>query len=306
MVQAEQDPGGEVVFSPNIVFCYQVGGRTYTGTRYRFVSVATPNRERIGRIIAGLPLGSGVVVHYRADDPSEAVIDTSFNEDDALLIEWFTMISLTTLVLYVTSYGAGSLIRPTTPAFARSVKRGANGFRIRLPGSPGGTMVALAVWVAAVLATLLCSILVQEDLLTSAGSLLAIYAGATLFAGFAGAVVIFARKTGGRDDIHVDLSHRTLALPRFGCSHPWLTIPLADIADIRVVRQSRDWYGLRLDYGPAENPDAQRQTEFCWSPGPQFSHDFADRLRTVSKAEPDPAGLPDIFEVNHDRQSTTA
>lgn len=275
-----QDEDG-VFYSPSVTFRYEVAGRAYVGTRYRYVNVSTTNRQRVERIVAALPPGQIVEVHYRPGKPADAVVDTSFADHDALAIAWLTTVILTTSFAYISLY---RMWRWPEPSFARSVKLAPEGYRIVLPESRDWGIVMVVVWVASILATILCTMVVLSDLLMSGKWLAAIYAGITFCVGPIGGAVAWTLRARGRYDIYLDVTCGTLRARQPGCAEQWLIIDLAGISAIEVVTQSMftgPWYSLKVTFRTAENSEP-RQTEFCWSPYATFVNDFANWLRGLA------------------------
>jgi hypothetical protein len=72
---------GGGTYSPEIVYRYQIGGRSYTAARYKFMEGSSSGRASKAEIVARFPPGSGAVCYVNPDDPFDAVIERGFTAD---------------------------------------------------------------------------------------------------------------------------------------------------------------------------------------------------------------------------------
>jgi hypothetical protein len=119
-------------YSVAISYRYEVGGRTYTSDRYKFMAGSSSGYAGKAEVVAQHPPGSVTVCYVNPDDPTDTVLERGFTADLA-----FGAIPLVFVLV-----GAGGMI-----AMARGRKARSDG----LPSTPTGlaTMDAAALTPAA-------------------------------------------------------------------------------------------------------------------------------------------------------------
>ncbi len=66
---------GRTEYMPQVQYSYQVGNRTFTGTRITVSDVYQRNRGSAEDILRKFPAGATVTVYYDPDDPAMAVLE---------------------------------------------------------------------------------------------------------------------------------------------------------------------------------------------------------------------------------------
>ena len=86
----------EPAYNYAILYRYAVGGKEYTSNQVDFTSkLDLPNQAYAERYVRKYPVGHTVTVHYKADDPSFAVLEPQ-NKLGGLL--WFMLLLLALIV----------------------------------------------------------------------------------------------------------------------------------------------------------------------------------------------------------------
>ena len=62
-------------YVPQVVFAYEVGGRSYQGSRISYAELKNTSRKKIDELIAKYPLGAEPEVAYDPNNPAECVIE---------------------------------------------------------------------------------------------------------------------------------------------------------------------------------------------------------------------------------------
>jgi hypothetical protein len=73
--QAPTDPSGETLYRVFVRFTYEVGGRSYESTRYRFVNPYVNDQAEVEAATRDYPAGATVPCFIDPDDPTQAVLD---------------------------------------------------------------------------------------------------------------------------------------------------------------------------------------------------------------------------------------
>ena len=78
VMQSGIDDKGNVTFSPDISYTYQVGSETYTGDKVAIGQMSS-SQGHAQKILDRYPVGQTVTVHYAPDDYSVAVLETGIH-----------------------------------------------------------------------------------------------------------------------------------------------------------------------------------------------------------------------------------
>jgi hypothetical protein len=70
---------GGTTFSVNIVFRYEVNGKTFTGDRYDFMGGSSSGYDGKAQIVSRFPPGVGATCYVNPQDPTDAVLDRRFH-----------------------------------------------------------------------------------------------------------------------------------------------------------------------------------------------------------------------------------
>lgn len=92
-VTMHYDDEGTKMYGVALSYRYDVDGLTYDGNKRTFGDYSSNNRGRAEKIIAQYQPGSAVQVHYKPEDPSEAVLEPGMS--------WFLAIFLIFPVVFI-------------------------------------------------------------------------------------------------------------------------------------------------------------------------------------------------------------
>jgi hypothetical protein len=73
--QAPTEPAGETLYRVFVRFTYQVGGRSYESTRYRFVNPFVNDQAKVEAAARAYPVGATVPCFIDPNDATQAVLD---------------------------------------------------------------------------------------------------------------------------------------------------------------------------------------------------------------------------------------
>jgi hypothetical protein len=84
-IDKQEGSEGEVSYSPELAYRYQVDGVIYYGDRL-FVTPYSSDYSWAQSYLYKYPVGSTITVHYDSENPSEAVIELQANQVDYVLL----------------------------------------------------------------------------------------------------------------------------------------------------------------------------------------------------------------------------
>jgi hypothetical protein len=122
---------------------YEVAGRTYEATRYRYGDKHDWN-ESVHAVAASLPAGAPVIVYYNSADPADALLVPGLQGRDLFSLLFLMPFNIVAIVSWYFGYAAlRRRIAPPLAAGARILSRGTC-IALRLPEvSPAGAALAI-------------------------------------------------------------------------------------------------------------------------------------------------------------------
>lgn len=195
---------------PVIRYVYRVAGKEYEGKRYRYEGQWT-DRGNALRMVNAYPLHSQVGVHYRADDPSNAVLEVGVDGRNLFLFMATLPFNLILVSLWV--WLGHTIYSGKHPPLAGGAKVWEDGTQTRVRISEWPPIVTA--WGIALVLSIAALFFVGIPFGFNPPAEVAIVAFAVILAG---AIVAYMRRrrklAGGDFDLVIDNPARSLTLPR--------------------------------------------------------------------------------------------
>ena len=241
---AVENDGDGPSYAPKIAHTYSVAGKKYEGSRYRYGQIAGRS-DAVRGMVASLPVGSDVVVHYAPNDPSDAVLRSGVEGGDLIQAIFSLPFNLVMLGLWL------AIRYRVVPAAAGGARICEDGRYIRVQLFPW-----LPLWVAAIAAGAMAFVLAFVFGLgigTNPPVWVALAAWGILFAGSAAVYRRVKRKLLESDpDLVIDTFGQSITLPRSSERQDDVIVPWAKIVSIDLKQEVKP--GTESTTGPAFIP----------------------------------------------------
>jgi hypothetical protein len=232
--------GQTAFFRSEMHYQYQVNGRTYEGSRYRFEpDQSDSNPGPATALVNAHPNGSSVTVFYNPREPEESLLSPGVTGHDLFLFPLFAFMAFGSLALrFLYGWWRDNFVRPETAGVR--VASTSRYVRAQLPRySP--LMLGLGTMVL----TALVSTLVIDDGRSHPASIQKIFNGWAVVIGASGAVAgaFWFRLFSGADDLVIERETGTITLPRtFGRRrNRTISIPQIVSADLIEVGSGKNY-----------------------------------------------------------------
>lgn len=234
-----------------IEYHYSVGGRAYTGYRYRYDDHNATLEWQVA--VEDHPLGSSRTVYYNPENPADAVLEPGVDGGDLLLLLFALPINVLTSMLWramITRLQEKSRIRP------------AGG--VRIFKQPGVTLVPLgetSAFTAGCYGMAAVAFIAAFPVVIARGFEPSLRLMKTTWAVVAAVgVAVFVwrviRKWSGIYDLRIDQASQTVTLPQTAGRQQPLSISRREISGVSMQRRvSKSPSGTHFSYLPALNRD---------------------------------------------------
>jgi hypothetical protein len=275
-VTVENDGDGPS-YAPRIAYAYSVAGKKYEGSRYRYGQIAGRG-DAVRGIVASLPVGSEVVVHYSPNDPSEAILRSGLEGGDLIQVIFSLPFNLVMLGLWL------AIRYRVVPAAAGGARIREDGRYIRVRLSPWLPLWAAAIAVSAM--AFVFSFVFGFGIGTNPSVWVALAAWGILFAGGAAAHSYVKRRLLESDpDLVIDTFGQSLTLPRSTERQNDVIVPWAKIVSIDLEQERKP--GAKGNTGPAfiatlafvDSDGSERREKLVDGKGESASRRFVQWLR---------------------------
>ena len=265
-VKTHRGSKGSVSYEAAIEYRYEVGGRTFTGKRWRYTH-NSPGRELVSALVAAHPEGSTLPVYYNPNDPADSLLSP-----DLIGLDFMGALFLTPFNAIMFGFWLGiaaslreRIFRPA--AGGMKIIKDALTTRIRMPQySP----IAWALVTTGALGFVFVFVVgFGTQMNPSMGLILSIIAlvylsGAGVFAWQ------WLKIQSGIDDLVINKGSRTLDLPQTFGRKSRVTTKLDDIQSVWVEKRihTSSKGGVSYTYAPTlsmRNADPLEQTLADWS-----------------------------------------
>jgi hypothetical protein len=273
--------GKSTNYVADLRYRYEVAGRQFNGTRYRF-DFANADQKSADALVAARPVGAQVTVYYDPAHPADSLLQPGLDGGDLFFAMFLVPFNLAGLLLaYILGSGVRELVAPSATGGCRLWDDGLL-VRVRMPVAPplvwglatGGGAAFVAIFVVAVAAS-------GHPSMAAMGVTWA----AILAAAAVGYVARRRRVAAGEFDLVLDSIGRTLTLPRVLGRKEAVVVGYADVGAIEVDRVFPTQSGTRryYEYYPTlvlagRDGAAGRERIAKWQDGSSAQR-FADWLR---------------------------
>ncbi len=230
-VIAGSDSDGDPKLSFALTYSYQVDEQNYTGTRYRYLDIATPDDGAAARVAASLQVGREVMVHYHPRRPSDAILQTGLEGGDLLVFTFLAPFNLAALAFCVAAWTSGRRSNLVSPF---------NRIRILPARQPPRIRFAVSPWVAALVAAIVLCLLGlfavvlffgdYHPTFTTMAIVWTIIVAGSISTGW----LHHWRASSGRYDLVIDAARGWLELPAIRGRKSARRIPFDDLVSLEV------------------------------------------------------------------------
>ena len=227
----ELDHEGVTKLTVGLTYSYQVNEQNYTGTHYRYLKITTPNDGAAAGVVASLPAGRNVTVHYNPRRPADAVLQAGLQGGDLLVFTFLAPFHLIAFAFCAAIWGRGRRSGLSSPF---------NRIRILPARQPPRVRFAVAPWVAALVAAIpLCFLSLFAVVLffgdyhpkrITMAIVWTIIVTGSITAGW----LHHWRASSGRYDLVIDAARGWLELPAIRDRKSPRRIPFADLVSLEV------------------------------------------------------------------------
>jgi hypothetical protein len=246
---AQAWPDRPDTFDVTIAYAYDVAGERYRGAGLRGpVSIGAMDSDGADALTRAWPQGAHVSVYYDPRQPAFSLLQRGVQGRDLLALLYTLLFNLAAALLL-------SFLMAETVGFPAG-KTPENGFRTF--SENGRTHARLEhfrpvfTFFGMLALTCFAALLIAGSQLSAAGdigvgAMLAIWTGIVLLTGFA-TLHQYRKQESGLADLIIDAKQGVIDMPRFESPSKRLTVPFADITDVRMetverrgMRGSRTW-----------------------------------------------------------------
>jgi len=220
-------------YSADLEYVYEVDGREYAATRYRFGGfTSSSDRSYASGIVRAHPVGAEVDVFYNPDDPADAVLSRGVGGSDYFIALFLTPFNIVMLGLW--GIGIAAVYRKVSnaPAGGVPIARRPTSIHVRLPRI--STLVAAGV---TALVISFISIFVVAFVF-GFGDISTTVIGVVWACVLVPAVVVFLWKKlrigSGARDLIIDRDDRMLSLPQTFGRKEDVIVPVEGITSVEV------------------------------------------------------------------------
>lgn len=232
VVERGNSDGDGTLYGFEVRYAYEVDGRRYEGTRYRYASWSSSDRAMAADAVRRFPVGARVPVFHHPEAPADAVLVTGVQGHDLYMLLFMNPFNLVMLTGW---YGVWSVLRKKEEDPVGAFPR-AGRVHVRLQG-----MGVRAAGLLAFGGTSFVSIFVVAFMTGGDPSLpFAVLTWAAVIA----VGVLFARKQrakldSGDYDLIVDELNRRLSLPAGPGREERLDVPWSQVKSVMVEKRTR-------------------------------------------------------------------
>ncbi|MBU6402258.1 MAG: DUF3592 domain-containing protein [Verrucomicrobia bacterium] len=281
---------GGTLYGARLIYSYQVNGHNYAGSRYRYPQAGSSDYPWVAQLVAAHPLGAQVTVHYRPEQPADAILATGIEGGDLALLLFMLPFNLLGLGLWAGLIAWGLTAGRSSPTGGAPVLQRGYRTHVRLsPVSPilvAGNVTAGAAFVAILI--LGASTRFHPSLDAATGTWAVV-----LGSGVGVYLWRWARVRAGLEDLVIDDTSQTLLLPMTFGRKRRVAINLANVlaVEVRQTTQRSSKGGTRCLFAPTlllrdAEPDHAKLSS--WS-NQTKAETFAAWLRQRLGLAPDPA-----------------
>ena len=283
---------GGTSYSADITYQFVVNGQTFTKDRLRYDPISSSSYAAAFETVAAHPVNSTIRVFYNPADPQDAVLFTGIAGADFMLVLFLTPFNIVMLAFWTGGYGwlREHVFRPVAGG-VKIITEGPR-TRVRLPQFAAiwwglgttGVLSFISIFIVGF------STQMQPPLAMAIGVIVMIF-----LAGLGAYLWQWQKINSGIDDLVIDLSSHTLALPQVLDRKEPVTVNMADVAIVTIEKITHygNKGGVSYTYAPTlclRGPAAHTEKLADWSDQLK-AKDFAEWLSGQLKV---PFRLPEI------------
>jgi len=248
-------------YTPELRYTYEVGGREFTGTHYRFDFVG--GRDEVHALVAAHAVGARVAVYFDPANPAESLLLPGLDGGDLFIAVFLVPFNLAGLAIaWILGSGVREMVAPSATGGCRLWEDGLQ-VRVRMPIVPplacglaaGGGAAFLAIFVVGIARGAQPSV-----------AMMGVVWGAILAVALAAYVARWRRAARGEFDLVLDPIGRTITLPRMLGRNEEVGVRYRDIRAIEVNRvlpppgtkRYSEYYPTLVLAGPDGQPCRER------------------------------------------------